>query len=184
MPIPALNTASLSFRLKVLDPVVMAAEGPVVMARFREFILAYDADLSKGRQWLSVPFKAQHDWAVDLANRGSQYDAQAFWLAYAKVTSEVFFLDSNPPASGLPHPRPGAWAATSLRATPSDDDNAIYIWEYDPSNDIWIRVCYGNFDLVDPSGSGPVSPVISVGGTDVAKIGLTLTYGDADGLAP
>jgi len=184
MPIPSLDTASLSFRLQVLDPIAMAEKSMAVMAHFRDFILAYDTDLSKGPQWLSVPFRAHHDWAVDQAKSGGQYDAHAFWTAYAKVASEVFFLHNDPPVSALAHPMAGAWDATSLRAVPSDVDGAVYVWEYDSNTNKWVRVCYGDFDLIDPSGSGPVSPTITIDGKDVAKVGASLAYGDAEGLAP
>lgn len=183
MPTPTVDTASLSFRLRVLDAVAMSQHGDAVMDQFAAFILAYDPGLTKGPLWLDVPFKPQHDWAVQQAYQSGQYDPGAFWAAYAKVTSEVFFLQNATPPSGLAHPTPGAWGPTSLLALPENSDGAIYVWEYDNSTAQWVRVCYGNFGLVDPSGAGPVSPTVTIGGVAIATVGVSLAYGDAGGLA-
>ncbi|MFI4915570.1 MAG: hypothetical protein ACIAS6_03555 [Phycisphaerales bacterium JB060] len=184
MPFANLDTASLSFRLRVLDAVAMAEHGQAVMTHFRAFILAYDEDLSKSQAWRNVPFKAQHDWAVDMATSGDQYDPAAFWSAYAKVVSEVFFLGGDPPASGVPHPAPGQWQATSLRAQPTGSLTSWYVWEYDTNTGRWVRQCYGDFDLTDPSGNALVSPTITIEGATVATVGASLAYGDAEGLGP
>lgn len=182
MPIANLHAASLSFHLRVIDAVAMSEHQELVMGRFAEFILAYDGDLSKGQAWLNVPFKAHHDWAKNLAHGGGQYDPAAFRLAYAKVCSEVFFLDTVAPVSGVPHPAPGAWAASSLRAQPMTPLASWYVWEFDSNTGKWVRQCYADFDVIDPSGDANISPIIEIGGVIVATIGVRLAYGDAEGL--
>lgn len=182
MPIANLHTASLSFHLRVLDAVTMSEHQELAMTHFADFVLAYDGTLSKGPAWLNVPFKAHHDWAKNLAQSGGQYDPSAFWQAYAKVCSEVFFLDNVAPVSGIPHPAPGLWVASSLRAQPMTPLATWYVWEYDSNTGKWVRQCYGDFDLLDPSGNAIISPTIMIEGVTVATVGVRLAYGDAEGL--
>lgn len=186
MPIPQVDKASLSFRLKVTNAEAMAEHSEEVMERFRSFILAYDPNLTKGPLWLNVPFKDQHDWAVAQANAGGQYDPATFQTAYALAASEVFFLHGVDTGSGwdtssgtrLPHPVPGGWGPTSLQAIPTGDPEAYYIWEYDNNTEAWVRVCYADFALVDLSGSATVSPEIVINNIPIATVGVSLAYGD------
>lgn len=186
MPIPQVDKASLSFCLRVLDPEAMAEHSDTVMESFRQFILAYDPNLTKGPLWLDVPFKAHHDWAVAQANGDGQYDAATFQTAYALAASEVFFLYGVDTGNGwdtssgteLPHPTPSGWGPTSLQAIPYGEAGAYYEWEFDSNTGNWVRVCYEDFALTDPSGTSAVSPDIVIGSITVAVVGVSLAYGD------
>lgn len=186
MAIPGVHQASLSFRLRVLDPVAMSQHRDAVMDSFGQFIQAYDPGLTKGQAWLGIQFKVHHDWAVAQATSTGVYDPAAFQAAYALAASEVFFLHGvdtsggwdTTAGTGLPHPSPGTWGPTSLQAVPNELDGAIYVWEYNSNTGNWERVCYGDFALVDPSGAGPVSPDIVIGGVKIASVEASLAYGE------
>lgn len=186
MPIPQVEKASLSFRLKVTNPQAMADHSDEVMDRFNQFIMTYDPNLTKGPMWLDVPFKAHHDWAVAQANGSGQYDPATFQTAYALATSEVFFVHGvdtgngwdTSGGTGLSHPAPFAWGPTSLQAIPTGDHRAYYVWEFNSNTGEWIRVCIADFALSDPSGSATISPDIEIGGVRIAEVGVCLAYGD------
>ena len=191
MAIPNPDRASLSFRLHVLDPIAMSQHREAVMAHFSQFALAYDPGLSKGPLWQNVPFKAHHDWAVSQALNAGSYDPVAFQNAYALAASEVFFLfgvdttngwDTSS-GTGLPHPAVGAWGPTPLEATANSSSDVVYIWEWDPNSQTWVRVCYSSFMLTDTSGSAPIIPTITIDGADVARVEASLTYGEDATLA-
>lgn len=184
MSIPSVDTASLSFRLRVLEPTAMSQNRDVVMDRFREIVLEYDPTLTKQPNWLNVPFKVHHDWAVAQAMASGTYNVAAFQTAYALVASEVFFLHGVDTASGwstadgtgLAHPAVGSWEATLAQAVPGMSTDAIYVLEQDENTGEWIVVCYSDFALVD--GSGSPAGMISIDGVDIAVVGLSLAYGD------
>jgi|GEM_PF-6265871 len=186
MPVPQVEKASLSFRLRVLDPVAMAQHRDSVMGSFDQFVLAYDPILDKGPLWLNVPFKAHHDWALAEAMAGGTFDPDAFQTAYALAASEVFFLHGvdtsngwdTSAGTGLAHPAVEAWDPTSLQAIPNGTTGAIYVWEQDSNTGEWVRVCYAGFALIDPTGAAPVSPDIIIDGIKIAVIEVTLAYGE------
>ncbi len=190
MSIPNVDSATLSFRLRVLDPVNMSQNRPAVMDAFRAVVLEFDPTLAKQSAWQNVPFKPHHDWAVAQAVVSGTYDIAAFQTAYALATSEVFFLHGVDTASGwstasgtgLAHPAVGDWTATPARAVPGTFTDAIYVWEQDANTGQWVRVCYSDFGLVDAAGSP--TGMINMNGVDIAQVGLSLAYGDHAGLLP